>query len=155
MSDVVPGTPAKPSRLYAYRMAVQANLRDTDALGHVNNVVYLSWCELARTRYVMSRRHFTDVAQVDFILASARLNWRSAVFVLEWVDVWCTPSRVGGKSWELVYEARARSDGRLVLDASSVQVQFDYGTRRPMAVSADLRRLLEEDMAAFPVPAVG
>jgi hypothetical protein len=35
------------------------------------------------------------------------------------------------------------------------QVQFDYGTRRPMAVSDDLRRLLEEDMAAFPVPAVG
>jgi acyl-CoA thioester hydrolase len=154
MSDVVPGVPAQPSRPYAYRMAVQANLRDTDALGHVNNVVYLSWCELARTRYVMSRRHFTDVAQVDFILASARLDWRSPVLVLEWVDVWCTPSRVGGKSWELLYEARARSDGRLVLDASSVQVQFDYGTRRPMEVSADLRRLLEEDMAAFPAPAV-
>jgi acyl-CoA thioesterase FadM len=67
------------------------------------------------------------------------------------VDVWCTPTRVGRKSWDLVYEARARSDGRLVLEAGSVQVQFDYGTRRPIAVSADLRRLLEEDMAAFPV----
>lgn len=151
MIDVVPGRPAAPSRPFAYRMAVQANLRDTDALGHVNNVVYLSWCELARTRYVVERRRFTDVAQIDFILASARMDWRSPVFVLEWVDVWCTPARIGRKSWELVYEARARSDGRLVLEASSVQVQFDYGTRRPIAVSADLRRLLEEDMAAFPV----
>ena len=154
MSDVVPGTPAAPSRPFAYRMAVQANLRDTDALGHVNNVVYLSWCELVRTRYVMERRRFTDVAQVDFILASAHLHWRSPVFVLEWVDLWCTPARVGGKSWDLVYEARGRSDGRLVLEASSVQVQFDYGTRRPVAVSADLKRLLEQDMAAFPAPAV-
>lgn len=152
MTDVVPGTPAVPSRPYAYRMALQANLRDTDALGHVNNVVYLSWCEQARTRYVLERRHLTDLAQVDFILASATLHWRSPVLLLEWVDVWCTPSRVGEKSWELLYEARARGDGRLVLEASSVQVQFDYGTRRPVAVSPDLRRLLEEDMAAFPVP---
>ena len=154
MTDLVPGRPATPSRPFAHRIVVQANLRDTDALGHVNNVVYLSWCELARTRYVVERRSFTDIAQIDFILASAHLDWRSPVFVLEWIDVWCTPSRVGGKSWELVYEARARSDGRLVMEASSVQVQFDYGTRRPVAVSADLRRLLEEDMAAFPAPAV-
>jgi acyl-CoA thioester hydrolase len=152
MSDVVPGTPATPSRPFAYRMAVQATLRDTDALGHVNNVVYLTWCELARTRYVVERRHLTDLAQIDFILASARLDWRSPVLVLEWVDLWCSPSQVGSKSWVLLYEGRARSDGRLVLEASSVQVQFDYGTRRPIEVSADLRRLLEEDMAAFPTP---
>lgn len=152
MIDLVPGTAATPSRPYAYRLAVQANLRDTDALGHVNNVVYLSWCELARTRYVVERRHLTDLAQIDFILASATLHWRSPVLLLEWVDVWCTPARVGLKSWELQYEARARLDGRLVLDARSVQVQFDYGIRRPIAVSGDLRRLLEEDLAAFPAP---
>ena len=139
-----------PSRPFAYHMHVQATLRDTDALGHVNNVVYLTWCELVRTRYVVERRHFTDLAQIDFILASARLDWRSPVLVLEWVDLWCTPTRVGGKSWELLYEGRARSDGRLVLEASSVQVQFDYATGRPIEVSNDLRRLLEEDMAAFP-----
>jgi acyl-CoA thioester hydrolase len=151
MTDLVPGRPATPSRPFAHRIVVQANLRDTDALGHVNNVVYLSWCELARTRYVLERRHLTDVAQVDFILASATLHWRSPVLLMEWVDVWCSPSRIGGKSWELLYEARARGDGRLVLEGSSVQVQFDYGTRRPIPVSADLRRLLEEDLAAFPV----
>jgi acyl-CoA thioester hydrolase len=154
MSERAPGIPATPSRPHAYRTAVQATLRDTDALGHVNNVVYLTWCELVRTRYVMERRRFTDLAQIDFILASARLDWRSPVLVLEWVDLWCTPVRVGRKSWELLYEVRGRSDGRLVLEASSVQVQFDYGKGHPIEVSTDVRRLLEEDMAAFPAPAV-
>ena len=149
MSEAPPGSPASPSRPYAYRMAVQANLRDTDALGHVNNAVYLTWCELVRTRYILERRRLTDLVQVDFILAGARLDWRSPVLLLEWVDLWCTPSHLGRRSWELVYEARARRDGRLILEASTVQVQFDYVARRPVAVPDDFRRLLEEDLAAF------
>jgi acyl-CoA thioester hydrolase len=150
MTDAVAGTPAEPSRPFAFRVAVQATLRDTDALGHVNNAVYLSWCELARTRYVLERRSLVDLAQVDFILASARLDWRSPVLMLEWVDVWCTPVRVGRRSWELAYEGRSRRDGRLVLEATSVQVQYDYATRKPAPVPEDFRRLLEEDLAAFP-----
>ena len=149
MTEGPSGNPAEPSRPFAYRMAVQANLRDTDALGHVNNAVYLSWCELVRTRYVVERRSITDLAQVDFILAGARMDWRSPVLLLEWVDLWCTPLRIGTASWELGYEARARRDGRLVLEASTVQVQFDYATRRPVPMPADFRRLLEEDLAAF------
>ena len=28
---------------WAYEMTIQATLRDTDGLGHVNNAVYLTW----------------------------------------------------------------------------------------------------------------
>lgn len=143
------GEPVTASRPFAYHAAVQATLRDTDALGHVNNAVYLSWFEVVRTRYLVDRRKFTDVIEVDFILAAARLEFRSPVLLHEWVDLWCTPSRVGGKSWELAYEARARQDGRLVVEGSSVQVQFDYAVRRPASIPDDWRRQLEADLVAF------
>src|SRR6185503_6223816 len=32
-----------PERRWAFRVAIDATLRDTDGLGHVNNAVYLSW----------------------------------------------------------------------------------------------------------------
>jgi acyl-CoA thioester hydrolase len=125
---------------------VQATLRDSDGLGHVNNGVYLSWLEEVRTRYVYDRREMTDISEIDFILASARLDFRSPVRLHEIVDLWCGPSRVGRRSWELAYEGRARGDGRLVVEASTVQVQYDYVERRPVAVPEEWRRLLESDL---------
>ncbi len=143
-----PGAPAPPSRAFPYRLAVQATLRDTDGLGHVNNGVYLSWLEEVRTRYVYDRRGLSGLSQVDFILASARLEFRSPVHLHEVVDLWCGPARVGRSSWEIAYEGRARSDGRLVVEASTVQVQFDYSIRRPVPVPDGWRRLLESDLLA-------
>ena len=148
----VASRPPSPSGRYAYHIEVRATLRDTDGMGHVNNAVYLSWCEEARTRYVFERRGFRAMTQLDFILASARLDFRSPVLLHEVVDLWCAPSRIGRSSWDMVYEARARKDGRLVADASSVQVQYDYSIRAAVAIPADWRDRLEADLLALPGP---
>jgi len=125
---------------------IAATLRDTDGVGHVNNAVYLSWIEEARVRYVVSRRGPRPIEELDFILASAKLDYRSPVKMLEEVEIWCGPSRLGNSSWELRYEARARLDGRLVLEASSVQVQFDYATHRRKPLVDPWRAQLEKDL---------
>jgi len=139
--------PAEPSRPYAYHLTVQAGLRDTDGLGHVNNAVYVNWLEEVRTRYVFDARGLEGISNVDFILASVHVEFRSPVFLHELVDLWCSPSRVGQRSWELVYEGRSRRDGRLVFEARTAQVQFDYGRREPVPIPAEWRRILEEDMS--------
>jgi acyl-CoA thioester hydrolase len=136
---------ARPARDFAYALTVQATLRDTDGLGHVNNGVYLSWMEEVRTRYVYDRRGLRDLSQIDFILASAKLDFRSPVRLHEYVDLRCAPVRVGRSSWELAYEGRARSDGRLVLEARSVQVHYDYSLGAPAPIPDGWRALLEAD----------
>ena len=138
--------PAVPSRRFPGHLAVEATLRDTDLVGHVNNGVYLNWFEEVRTRYVVDRIGRLAAGKVSFIMASAALNFRSPVQLLETVDLYCGPVRVGNKSWDLAYEFRARSDGRLVCDGSSVQVQYDYETRSSVAVPDDWRRAFLEDL---------
>jgi acyl-CoA thioester hydrolase len=142
----LPGAPATPSRPYAYHLAVQATMRDTDGMGHVNNAVFLSWTEVIRTHYVIERRGIRDLSEVDFVLASATLDFRSPVFMMEVVDLWCSPSRIGRKSWELVYEMRARTDGRLVAGARTVQAHYDYAARRAVEIPDVWRRTLEADL---------
>jgi len=139
-------TPARPSRPLAYHLPVQATLRDTDGLGHVNNGVYVSWLEEVRTRYVYDRRGLTDIAQVDFILASIKIDYRSPVLLHEIVDLWCAPSRIGKSSWDLVYEGLARGDGRTVFEAATVQVHFDYAVRKPAPIPDDWKSLLRADL---------
>ena len=138
--------PAAPSRRYPCHLAVEATLRDTDGVGHVNNGVYVSWLEEVRTRYVFDARGLRGIEDLDFVVASTRIEYRSPVLLHETLDLWCGPSRVGNRSWELVYEGRARADGRLVVEASTVQVQYDYRERRTAPLPDAWRNRLEEDL---------
>ena len=130
----------------AFTLAVQATLRDTDALGHVNNAVYVNWLEEVRTSYVYTRRGLRTMAEVDFILASITIHFRSPVYLLETIEMCCAPVRIGRTSWELAYEGRAREGGRLVVEAVSTQVQYDYAARTKTPIPEGWRELLTADM---------
>ena len=132
---------------WAYSLDVQATLRDTDALGHVNNAVYVNWFEEVRTAYVCARRNLTRMDQVDFVLGSMTLQYRSPVYLLEVVTMRCAPTRTGRSSWDLAYEGRVKSDGRLVVEGTSTQVHYDYAAHKSAPIPDDWRAMLEADRA--------
>jgi acyl-CoA thioester hydrolase len=131
---------------WAQALEVQATLRDTDALGHVNNAVYVNWFEEVRTAYVCARRNFTTMDQVDFVLGTITVQYRAPVYMLETVELRCTPVRIGRSSWDLAYEGRVKGDGRLVVEGTSTQVQYDYATRKSAPLPPEWRAQLEADM---------
>ena len=130
----------------AFALPITATLRDTDAFGHVNNAVYVNWLEEVRTSYVTTRRGLKTMAEVDFILASITIHFRSPVYMLETIDMRCAPVRIGRTSWDLTYEGRAREGGRLVLEAVSTQVQYDYMARAKAPIPETWRALLTADL---------
>ena len=130
----------------AHTLAIQATLRDTDALGHVNNAVYVNWFEEVRTSYVCSRRGLKTMEEVDFVLASTTVHFRSPVYLLETIDMRCAPVRIGNSSWDLAYEGRAREGGRVVVEGTSTQVQYDYAARLKAPIPAAWRALLAADL---------
>lgn len=130
----------------AHTQAIQATLRDTDVFGHVNNAVYVSWFEEVRTSYVCARRGLKAAAEVDFILASTTIHFRSPVYMLETIVMRCAPVRLGNSSWELAYEGYAKEDGRLVVEGVSTQVQYDYTARKKAPIPSAWRALLSADL---------
>ena len=132
---------------WAYELSVRATLRDTDGLGHVNNTVYLTWLEEVRTRYVLQRRGLRRIEEVDFVLAATTLNFRSPVYFDETVVLKCMPTKVGNSSWAMAYEGRAASDGQVVVEATSIQVQYDYAAKKKAPIPPAWRRMLVEDGA--------
>ena len=127
---------------YAYR--TEATMRDTDGLGHVNNAVYLTWFEEARTRWVFDRMGLTDIAQFAFVLASTAIDFRSPVYLGETVEIRLAVVRLGAKSWDLAYEGRVVSDGRVCVEGRSVQVQYDFAAKASVPLDGAWRRMLEE-----------
>ncbi len=115
---------------------------DTDAMRHVNNAKYLTYCESARIRY------WTDVTGEAFalgtegaeslILAEARITYRAQAFYGEVVTVQTRATRIGSSSFTLEHRLVAGPAGeptRLVAVSGSVLVRFDYGSGRPIAMA--------------------
>ncbi len=134
-------TPADPRDLagdFAHRVKIDVRFADTDAMGHVNNAVYLTYCEMARIRY------WTDVTgepiapghegAESLILAGARIAYRAPVFHGEAVTVETRATHIGRTSFTLEHRLTACSPAgtpRLVATSDSVMVRYDYATDRP------------------------
>jgi acyl-CoA thioester hydrolase len=117
--------------------------RDTDAMGHINNAVYVTYLEVGRQAYWAALVGRDDYRSVPFILASVTCDFRSEALVDEVLEIGLRCDRIGGKSFGFRYEIRARETGRVVVEATSVQVCYDYGTKRSIAMPAGLRTRLE------------
>ena len=134
-----------PGQQFPYSHEVQVSLRDLDAFSHVNHAVYLSYMEVARTNYYFQRRGFSEISELDFILGSVNCRYRSPARLHEVLVVRLGPVRIGTKSWDLAYEVREKTLGRLILEAQTTQVQYDYAALRAVQIPSAVRALLERD----------
>ena len=145
---------------FAHRVVIDVRFADTDAMGHVNNAVYLTYCEMARIRY------WTDVTgepiapghegAESLILAEARITYRAPVFHGERVtvrgQVACMPAagpgsgyRDGGK--ELVMKPGATA--RPFAWSTRVAVAFD---KSPIAAMTSPRTPTSARRGRAPLP---
>jgi len=117
--------------------------RDTDAMGHINNAVYVTYIEVARQAYWARLDRNPDYRRVPFILAHVTIDFRSEALVNEILEVGIRMDRIGTKSFAFAYEIWEKTSGRTVVEATSVQVCYDYGTKQTLPMPDDLRRRLE------------
>jgi acyl-CoA thioester hydrolase len=117
--------------------------RDTDAMGHINNAVYITYLEVARQAYWRALDGSSNYGSVPFILASVTCDFRAEALVNEVLDVGIRCEWAGTKSFAFSYEIRERAGRRLVVEARSVQVCYDYAAKRSIPMPQELRAALE------------
>lgn len=117
--------------------------RDTDAMGHINNAVYVTYLEVARQEYWRAFTGAEDYRMVPFILANVHIDFRSEALVNETLLLGIRCDWIGGKSFAFGYEFREKASGRLVVEATTVQVCYDYEVKRSIPMPDELRRRLE------------
>ena len=106
--------------------------RDVDAKGHVNNAVFLTYMESARVAFLVELGAVSGLEDLSFIVARIEIDFRAPISFGEEVEVGVRASRFGSKSFDLDYELRA--GGRLVAEAKSVCVGFDYERGETVAI---------------------
>ena len=145
---------------FRYALPIETRFRDTDAMGHINNAVYLTYFEAARAGYykAVTGRDFEGISDdpVSIILAHASVDFRSQAWYGERLLVACRTTWAGHSSFAFGYRVTAEADskrgaGRLVAEGETVLVMFDYAAQRPTRIPATLLRQMA-DFEGGPIP---
>jgi acyl-CoA thioester hydrolase len=127
---------------YRYSRTQDVVFRDLDGLGVVNNAVYLTYIETARLGYMVEVLGIRSLDEIGVIVAKVDIDFRSPAELLESLQVGARVPRVGTKSLDMDHEVRGE-DGRLVAEAATVLVSFDYERRAPVLIPDEWRERIQ------------
>jgi acyl-CoA thioester hydrolase len=135
---------------FGHRVEVEVRFGDTDAMGHVNNAVYLTYVESARIAWwqeATGEPLERESGRPDgLILAEAEIAFRSPVFFGETVTIETRATRFGRTSLGLDHRLTAAGHdrpSRLVAICRSVLVRYDYVAEVPVGWPAALVERVE------------
>ncbi len=120
---------------------------DMDALGHVNNAIYITYFETARGLYMLKACTKWDWHKDMFLIGNVNVNFQKELLLsCENVRVHIRTSKIGTKSFILEYIITSDKKGETVIHATgtTTQVMFDMKTRKTIEVPNWVREALTE-----------
>jgi acyl-CoA thioester hydrolase len=138
------------AELFPYKVTIEVAFRDLDAMGHVNNAVYLSYMETARIKFLVDLLAAKSLHDLPVIMAEASCTFKAPAFFREQLLVGVGVSRFGSKSFDMLYRIDA-GDGRLIALGKTVQVMYDYAAAHTIVMPEEFKanvRAFQGDWAA-------
>lgn len=136
---------------WPFRSRLSVRFRDLDAYGHVNNAVFATYFEQARTECYLALKGREDPcdldAGLDFVVARTEIDHLAPIVHGDLVEVEVRPSRLGRSSFDLAYEARTERRGP-VARGLTVCVAYDHARGASRPVDESLAALLREGLGA-------
>jgi acyl-CoA thioester hydrolase len=139
---------------------LQVRFRDCDAMGHVNNAVYLTYLEETRFHHwqacgladgAISSPPPADAAAGEevpgVIVARVEIDYRRAAKHGDVLSITLGVAAIGRTSFTYEYEIVDQS-GALIARAKTVIVRFDHAAAKPVPISDELKQALLKDVRA-------
>lgn len=130
---------------YNYKTLIPVRFADIDAFGHVNNAVYLTYFEIARSKY------WHEVVQWDWnelgiIIAKAEINYIKPLILEDELFAYVRTARIGNTSFDLDYTLVRTVNGNEEICATgkTVCVAYNYGLNEPAPIPETRRIKMQE-----------
>ncbi len=118
---------------------------DQDAFGHVNNTVYVRWCETSRVEYLIRIGLWMILPNgLGPILASVSCDYRLPLTYPDTVHVGARVTRVGNSSFRMEHRIVSEALNAVAADAHSTVVVLDYKRNKPVRVPDAVRKAIEQ-----------
>jgi acyl-CoA thioester hydrolase len=118
---------------------------DQDAFGHVNNTVYLRWCETARVEYLVRMGMWPKLPPegVGPILAALACDYKRPVTYPDTLYVGARVTRIGNSSFRMEHRVVSKALDMVVAHSVTTIVTLDYGRGKPVRVPEECRKAIE------------
>jgi acyl-CoA thioester hydrolase len=100
----------------------------------------LTYIESARVAFLFDAGAATSLENMSIIVARIEIDFRAPVGFGEEVEITVRATRFGTKSFDLDYELRV--DGKVVAEAKSVLVGYDYAKGETIEIPDEWRERL-------------
>jgi len=87
------------------------------------------------------------VKDIPFIIANVSCNYRAPIFLHDQVRVRIWITDISRSSYRFRYEVFDPGDGRIFVEAETVQVMYDYETKRPILLPSAFMDVVREYVA--------
>lgn len=134
--------PITPPEGFRHHIPIQVRWSDMDALGHVNNACFLTYCEQARIDYFVSLNlRNTGQPEPGLIIAKVVIDYLLPLYAGDDVHVFTRCSRLGGRSLETEQQVvRVKQQQiQVAAKATITVVVYDYDNHQSTAIPAAWR----------------
>ena len=126
---------------------------EMDAFNHVNNVVYIRWCETARIELFrkiwgdrgINMKEILEGNGIGPILANFNVNYKIPISYPDNVIVQTRVAQIGNTSFNVEHQVFTEKMGNsVVAEASSVVVMLNYKTGEKFNLNSSMKLKLEQ-----------
>jgi acyl-CoA thioester hydrolase len=130
---------------FQYKTLIPIRFADIDAFGHVNNAIYLTYFEIARSTYWEEVIKW-DWDEVGIIIRRSVVDYLKPILLTDEIYTYVKTSRIGTSSFDLDYIIVKIVDGQeeICTSGQTLCVTFDYKTNKPVPIPVYQRHKMEE-----------
>ncbi len=125
---------------YKFRTLVPIRFSDLDFYGHVNNAVYLTYFEIARSDY------WREIVQWDWnhngiILARSEVNYLKPITRNDQIACYVRTTRIGNSSFDVMHVlVKITDEGEdICTTGKTVCISYDYSVHKPVKIPKEQR----------------
>ena len=120
---------------FQHSTPIQVRFNDTDSMGHVTNMQYLGYCDIARIRYfhhVLKEK--IDFSKESLVIASVKIDFIHQIFFEEAIDVRTKISVLGNKSLQMLQLICNTETNEVKSLVHTVMSGFNYVEQRSIVI---------------------
>ena len=119
---------------FKHSMPVQIRFSDVDQFGHVNNSVYFSLYDLAKTNYMTEVFDEPKLDMMVVVVANINANFLVPIFFSDKIVIETTTVQLGNKSFTLYQRAIDVESGMVKCECRTIMVVYDMATKEPVVI---------------------
>jgi len=132
---------------YHFKTQIPLRFADIDALGHVNNAIYLTYFEIARSAYWAEIVEW-DWKSLGIIIRRSVVDYLKPILLSDNVYAYVRTSKIGNSSFEMEYVLVTNVNGNeeICTTGQTLCVCFDYELQKPALIPEKQRLMMENSM---------